>query len=74
MLTLEIDGFNIRQRVIADILWAMDTPEQVSSFIESLAPDAAREAHVVMTMMTWAMLDTVDDTNLAVPILEKYKL
>jgi hypothetical protein len=29
---------------------------------------------VVMTMMTWAMLDTVDDTNLAVPILEKYKL
>lgn len=73
-MDLSIEGLTMRQRVIADILWAMDTPEQVSSFIDSLTPDSAHEARVVMTMMTWAMLDQVNDTNLAAPLLEKYTL
>jgi hypothetical protein len=73
-MDISIEGLTIRQRVIADVLWSMDTPEEVSSFIDSLSGDTQREARVVMTMMTWAMLDTVNDTNLAVPILEKYRL
>ncbi len=69
---ISIEGLSQRQRIIADVLWSMDTPEQVASFIDSLSGNTQREARVVMTMMTWAMLDTVNDTNLAEQVLRKY--
>lgn len=72
MMELHIEGLNQRQRIIADVLWSIDTVEAVEAFINSLTPDSQQEARVVMSMMTWAMLDLIDDTNLAEEALQKF--
>ena len=72
-MDISIDGLNQRQRLIADVLWQMDTAQQVESFISSLHGDSQKEARVVMILMTWAMLDTVTETDLAEQALEQFK-
>jgi hypothetical protein len=74
MSILQIDGLTKRQKALADILWGLDSPDDVNNFILALPLDQQREARTVMNLMIWAMLDQVNDTNLAAPILEKYKL
>lgn len=74
MSIIQIEGLTKRQRALADIMWSMDSPNDVASFIESLPDEQAREARTVMNLMVWAMLDTVMDTDMAQPILERYRL
>jgi hypothetical protein len=71
-MDLIIEGLTKRQRALADVMWGLDSAEDVMSFISSLPLDQQKEARVVMTMMTWAMLDTVDETNLANEALQKF--
>jgi hypothetical protein len=71
-MDISIDGLTQRQRIIADVLWAMDSHQEVENFITSLSGATQLEARTVMILMTWAMLDTVQDTNLAEEVLKKY--
>jgi hypothetical protein len=71
-MDIYIDGLSKRQRVLADVMWALDTTDDVMNFITSLPEDQQAEARTVMSMMVWAMLDTVQDTNLAYEVLQKY--
>lgn len=73
-MTIQIEGLSKRQRVLADIMWAMDSADEVSTFIDSLPIDTQREARTVMNLMIWAMLDTVTDTHLAAALLIRYRL
>jgi hypothetical protein len=73
-MTLQIDGLNKRQRMFADIMWAMDSPDDVSRFIKSLPSKDQCEARTVMNLMIWAMLDTHNDTTIASEYLSKYSL
>lgn len=73
-MTIQVEGLTQRQRIIADVLWAMDTPEQVSSFIASLPQPTQSEAQTVMSLMIWAMLDSVMDTDLAQRELARFGL
>jgi hypothetical protein len=73
-MTIQIDGLTQRQRIIADVLWAMDSQQAVESFLDSLSEDTQREARSVMHLMIWAMLDTVNETTLAALYLQKYRL
>jgi len=61
-------------RALADIMWTINEPEDVLVFINSLPKAQRDEAHTVMGMMIWAMLDTVMETNLAEIALRKYML
>jgi len=67
-----IDGLTKRQRALADVMWGLDTTDDVMSFIATLPEDQQREARTVMNLMVWAMLDTIQDTNLANEVLQKY--
>ena len=39
---ITIDGLSIKQKILLDVMWAMETKQQVEDFIKSLPqPDAA---------------------------------
>ena len=60
---IEIQGFTKKQQMLADIIWALDTQDQVQAFIRSL-PDADRkQAQVVCEMMILAFMDDVDTVD-----------
>lgn len=60
---IEIQGFTKKQRMLADIIWALDTQDQVQAFIRSL-PDADKKmAQVVCEMMILAFMDDVDTVD-----------
>jgi hypothetical protein len=71
---IEIQGFNKKQRLLADIIWALDTQDQVQAFIRSLPKKDREQAQVVCEMMILAFfdeVDTVSDTTL--DIINKVK-
>ena len=67
-----IEGLTKRQKVIAEVLWELDSPADVNEFIMTLPKGQQREARTVLNLMIWAMLDTVQETNLAEEVLKKY--
>lgn len=72
-MDIQIEGLTQRQRIIADVLWDLDSQEAVENFIKSLSGAAQQEAVTIMTLMIWAALDTVTETNLAEQVLERFK-
>jgi hypothetical protein len=57
---ITIEGFTKRQRVLADIIWALESQEQVEMFISTLPRKQKMEARVVCEMMILACIDEVD--------------
>lgn len=70
---MEIYGLNERQRQIADLLWSMETQEEVKSFIKGLKGSIKRDAEIVLEMMILAVLDEVKDTEAADHLIERLK-
>lgn len=60
---IEIVGFNKKQRMLADIIWALDTQDHVQAFIRSLPEDDRKQAQVVCEMMILAFMDDVDTVD-----------
>jgi hypothetical protein len=48
---ITIEGLTKKQRAILDIMWAMDTKEQVEGFIQSLQPADKRDATSLMEIL-----------------------
>ena len=71
---IEIVGFNKKQRMLADIIWELDTQDQVQAFIRSLPQKDREQAQVVCEMMILAFFDEVDtvDTQ-TIDIINKVK-
>ena len=64
MSRVQIEGFNRRQRALADVLWMMQDRPQVDAFILALHPTMRAEAETVVEMMQLAIFDeieTIDD-------------
>lgn len=62
---ITIEGLSRKQKALADIMWAMDGTEQVTSFIAALHPKDRKEASAVCELMILACIDecdTVDDS------------
>lgn len=74
MSILQIEGLTPRQRALADVMWILNEPEDVLLFIHTLPKEQREEATVVMELMIWAMLDTINDTNIAEAYLQRYML
>lgn len=70
---ISIKGFSEKQAVIADLVWALDSKEQVDNFISSLAKEDAKEAKVVVEMILAALFDDIENTDLACDILNSIK-
>ncbi len=60
---IEIVGFNKKQRMLADIIWELDTQDQVQAFIRSLPRKDREQAQVVCEMMILAFMDEVDTVD-----------
>lgn len=57
---ITIEGLNKKQRLLADIIWALDTQDQVQAFIRSLPERDRQQAQLVCQMMILAFIDEVD--------------
>jgi|LauGreDrversion4_2_1035121.scaffolds.fasta_scaffold11350_3 hypothetical protein len=71
---ITIEGLNKKQRALADVMWAMDSTEQVRSFISALHPKDRQEAQTVCEMMILAAFDQVQDTPDASQVIQQFRL
>jgi len=57
---IQIEGLNKKQRMLADIIWSLDTQDQVRAFIASLPAKDRIQAQLVTQMMILAFIDEVN--------------
>lgn len=67
---IEIQGLSKKQRMLADIIWALDSQQQVETFIASLPPKDRKEAQTVTEMMVLAFFDQCDDVAEAQQVIK----
>ncbi len=60
---IQVDGFSKQQRALADIMWGLETEDEVQSFIEGLPKAQQQDAETVLSMLTWAMIDTFEQVD-----------
>lgn len=71
---MQIEGLNKTQRALADIMWGMDSKEQVTAFITSLRGQQQRDAQTVLELMLWAIWDECENTQEANQVIEQFRL
>ncbi len=59
-MMITIEGLNKKQRLLADLMWSMDSKDQVTTFIRSLPERDRKQAQVVCELMVLAFIDEVD--------------
>lgn len=59
-MDIEIEGFTPRQRELADRIWALETPEQVVEFFNTLPRNLLHDAYVVYRMIIETVWDDMD--------------
>jgi hypothetical protein len=67
--SITVEGFTAKQRILADLVWNMDSADQVEEFIRTLPRADAEDARIVVAMITAAALDQVTSTELAQQVL-----
>jgi len=74
-MSLEIEGLSPLQQEIADRIWRLDTPEQITEFFSSIPRSLLHDAYVVHQMMVWACRDSFepDDYDLATQAIERVR-
>ena len=75
MIEFTIDGLNQRQRVLADIMWALEDYDDVERFIGTLPPQFGRECRTIIELMKMAIMEQCQDDgglNKARKVLQKY--
>jgi hypothetical protein len=73
-MDIQITGLNRKQKMLADIIWALDSQEQVLNFIASLPPKDRKEAETVTQLMILAFFDEVTDTQEACQVIDQFRL
>jgi hypothetical protein len=71
MTNITVEGFSRKQKMLADIIWALDTREQVTNFIRSLPRKDQQEAEVVCQMLILAFIDECEDTQDAERVIQR---
>lgn len=73
-MTIQIEGFTKKQSMLADVIWACETQEQVANLIASLPKRDRIEAQIVLQMIVTATFDQSMDTDLANEVLAQFRL
>jgi hypothetical protein len=71
---MQIEGLNKTQRALADIMWGMDSKDQVTAFIGSLRGQQQRDAQTVLELMLLAIWDECEDTQDACRVIDQFRL
>lgn len=53
----KIEGLTAKQKRIADVLWSLDTMESVENFILSLPKKDMIDAHGILSLITYELLE-----------------
>ena len=75
-MNITIEGLTPSQRVLADVIWHMDSMASVNGFIQSLRPESLqRDAIVAREMIIAAAVDQQQEVNEStVELLDKYRI
>ena len=57
MNDLELHGLNVRQQVLADIMWSLEEYDQVEAFINTLPERERVECKGIIEMMKMALVE-----------------
>jgi hypothetical protein len=57
---LQLTGLTRAQKAMCDIIWSMDTQEQILAWFNTLPSGQAHQAHVLMKLMILEQLDQED--------------
>lgn len=58
---IEIDGLDERQRELCEILWELESLNEVETFISVLEPHEQRECRTLVDLMVMATIDHEND-------------
>ena len=72
MGNITIKGLSPKQRFYADILWKFSDGDDVKRFIAALPLSEQNEAHTVVEMMIWAVMDEYSQTDISSDYLKRY--
>ena len=68
---MQIEGLNKRQRAMADILWGMNSTDEVRAFVRSLRGQARLDAQLVVEMMIITICDEIETVDEAKAELDR---
>jgi hypothetical protein len=77
---IKLDGLNKRQRVLADIMWAIEEWDDVEKFIATLPKRERIECEGIVEMMKMALVEGyrtgmgLDNTQEANVVIDKFRL
>lgn len=74
-MAMEIEGFTPRQQELADRIWALESPEHLVEFFETLPRNLLHDAYVVYKMIIETTLDDWDwsDCSEAHEVIERVR-
>lgn len=75
-MTITIEGLTPSQRILADVIWHMDSMDSVNGFIRSLRPESLqRDAIVAKEMIIAAAVDQQTEIQTEITeLLDKYRI
>ena len=59
-MNIEIEGFTPLQRELADRIWALDSPDDVVAFFDTLPRNLLHDAYLVYRMIIETVWDDMD--------------
>jgi hypothetical protein len=54
---ITIENLTAKQRALMTVMWDMDSMDKVQSFIRTLSPSDARDAHTLLQIVIWESLE-----------------
>jgi hypothetical protein len=57
---ITIDNLTPKQKAMMTVMWDMDSMDKVQSFIRTLGPADARDAHSLLQIVIWESIEQED--------------
>jgi hypothetical protein len=57
---ITIDNLTPKQKAMMTVMWDMDSMDKVQSFIRTLSPADARDAHCLLQIAIWESIEAED--------------
>ena len=57
---ITIDNLTPKQKAMMTVMWDMDSMDKVQSFIRTLSPSDARDAHSLLQIVIWESCEQED--------------
>jgi len=74
-MNIKILNLTPLQQAIADMLWSLDTEEEIVEWFDTLPPDIQPIAHAVLSMMVYEQIDQspIEDMSEALEVIDRVR-